>query len=120
MFFWIFMLMMNLLIPGIMIIMGRLFQRKPPKKINNVYGYRTTRSTKSEEAWRFSHIYFGRLWFRWGRVLLLVSVLFMTAVAGRNIEIVGTAGGILCSLQCVVMILPIIPTERALKQQFGD
>ncbi len=119
MYFWFFMLVMNLLIPVTMTVAGRLFMHKPPKNINNVYGYRTSRSTRSIEAWRFAHLYFGRIWYRWGLVLLLVSILVMIIIVGRDIETVGTAGGILCMLQCLVMILPIIPTERALKRKFG-
>lgn len=120
MWFWIFMLVMNLLIPGFMIGFGWLFLHKPPKKINGIYGYRTTRSMKSKESWQFAHIYFGGLWFRWGWGLLLISALVMIAVVGRDIDTVGIVGGILCTLQCVVMLAPIIPTERKLKRKFDD
>lgn len=118
MWFWIFMLVMNLLIPGIMIGCGWLMKSKPPKKINGIYGYRTTRSMKSTEAWQFAQIYFGRIWFRWGWGLLLISVLVMLTVVGRDIDTVGIVGSILCTLQCVILIAPIIPTERELKRKF--
>ncbi|MEY8391013.1 SdpI family protein [Lachnospiraceae bacterium 45-W7] len=120
MYFWIFMLVMDLLIPGSMIVLGWLFLRRPPRNINNIYGYRTARSMKSAEAWRYAHNYFGRLWLRFGIALLIVSVIVMLGIIGRNIDTVGYVGGGLAMLQCVVMMLPIIPTEKELKRRFGE
>ena len=39
--FWIYMFIMDLLIPIIMILFGRAFLKKAPKEINYVFGYRT-------------------------------------------------------------------------------
>ena len=47
--FWIFMLLTDLLIPLLMIGLGRLFMKRPPKRINGIYGYRTKRSMKTQE-----------------------------------------------------------------------
>ncbi len=44
--FWIFMLLMDLLIPLTMVVFGKMFMTKSPKNINAVFGYRTTMSTK--------------------------------------------------------------------------
>lgn len=55
MFFWIFMLFVDLVTPLIMILFGRLFLTRPPKSINGVYGYRTARSMKNKETWAFAH-----------------------------------------------------------------
>lgn len=120
MWFWVFMLVMNLMIPGIMILFGWLFLHKPPKKINELYGYRTARSRKSQAAWDFAHHYMGKLWFWLGIILLPLSVVFMLPVLGRGEGIVGLVGGILCFVQVLVMILPIYPTEQALKHRFGE
>ena len=37
--FWIFMLVMDLLIPLTMAFFGKRFLKKPPKEINAMYGY---------------------------------------------------------------------------------
>ena len=37
----------------ILMVVGIVFWMYPPKKINEFYGYRTTRSRKSQEAWDF-------------------------------------------------------------------
>lgn len=49
--FWIFMLMMNLLIPLSMIGFGWMFLKSPPKEINAVFGYRTRRSMLNPDTW---------------------------------------------------------------------
>ena len=48
--FWIFMLIMNLLIPATMIGFGRYFMKKAPKEINAVFGYRTSMSMKNKDT----------------------------------------------------------------------
>ena len=63
--FWIFMLVMDFLLPLIMVVFGKLFQHCP-EEINSVFGYRTRRSMASQEAWNFAHHACGKLWFRWG------------------------------------------------------
>lgn len=120
MWFWVFMLIMNLMLPGMMLLFGWMFLHKPPKKINDLFGYRTTRSSKSQAAWDFAHHYIGGLWFRIGIVLLPLSVIIMLPVLGKGADMVGLVGGILCLVQVIVMILSIYPTGRALKQQFGE
>ncbi|MEW6522021.1 MAG: hypothetical protein AB1445_00375 [Bacillota bacterium] len=42
-FFWI----VDLVIPAVMVVFGLLFLTRPPRRINWVYGYRTSRSMKS-------------------------------------------------------------------------
>lgn len=81
--FWIFMLVMDFLLPLIMVVFGKLFQHCP-EEINSVFGYRTRRSMASQEAWNFAHHACGKLWFRWGLVLLPVTVGLMLLVWGAG------------------------------------
>lgn len=117
--FWIFMVCMDALIPLAMVAFGAVFLRWPPSEINGVFGYRTARSMASKEAWDFAHAYFGRLWVRVGLVMLVLSVPAMLPCLGKGDGTVGLWGGLVCILECVVMMLPIIPTERALRKRFG-
>ena len=48
--FWIFMLVMNLLIPATMAGFGRAFLKKAPGKINYAFGYRTSMSMKNKDT----------------------------------------------------------------------
>lgn len=118
--FWIFMLIMNLLIPFTMIGFGEIFCKRPPKKINNFYGYRTTMSRKSKETWNFAHQYFGRIWRIGGWILLPITVVAMLFVLGKGDDTVGFYGGILEMIQCIYLIIPIIPTEFALRKHFDN
>ena len=118
--FWIFMLAMTLLIPGVMIGFGGYFKNHPPKEINYIFGYRTARSMKSKETWDFAHRHFGRLWVTYGWILLPISAAVMVLAFGRDKDMVGTFGAAVCLAQVLVIILSIIPTEMALKKNFDE
>lgn len=116
--FWIFMFMMDLLIPLTMIGFGKGFLKAVPREINAIYGYRTAMSMKNRDTWTFAHNYYGKLWYRGGVVLLPISVMVMLLVIGKSEDMIGTVGGILCGMQMVPLLLPIIFTEKALKRTF--
>ena len=58
--FWIFVLAMDLLIPGVMIGFGKEFQKNPPTEINPGFGYRTAMSSKNQDTWDFAQKRMGR------------------------------------------------------------
>lgn len=116
--FWIFMMIMDLLIPFAMIGFGRIFSKKAPKKINRIYGYRTSMSMKNRETWEFAHQYFGKIWFLGGWILLPITVIAMLFVWGKNTDIIGFYGGLVCMVQCIWMMIPVILTEFALRRKF--
>lgn len=116
--FWIFMLIMNLLIPLSMIGFGHLVSKKAPQSINYVFGYRTSMSMKNNDTWVFAHHYCGKLWLRWGKILLPVSILAMCFLIGKDIDTISKVGAIICFLQMIPLIGVIIPTERALRRTF--
>ena len=118
--FWLFMLVMALLVPAVMIAFGVVCKKNPPKKINSWYGYRTSRSMASQEAWDFAHQVCGRIWRRWGIVMLPVSVLLLLPVLGRDVSAVGIWACVLVTVQCVVLFATIFPVERALKENFDQ
>lgn len=93
--FWIFMMIMDLLLPVTMIGFGRYFMKKAPNEINAVFGYRTSMSMKNKDTWEFAHKYCGKIWYVCGLVLLPVTVIFMLLVIGKSEDYVGTVGGIL-------------------------
>lgn len=118
--FWIFMLVMNLLTPLVMIIYGRVFEKKPPKIARSkfAFGYRTIMSMKNEETWEYAHRFFGKLWFRFGIAVGLISIIVLFFFIGKDKDTVGFAGMIICYVQLVAMLLPVIPTELALRRRF--
>jgi len=118
MFFWIFMLVMDLLIPFTMLGFGWYFLKRPPKEINSIFGYRTSMSMKNRDTWMFAHHYCGKLWYVCGLILLPLSVIPMLLVFGAAEDTVEAVGGIVCGLQMIFMIGSIIPTEAALRRTF--
>ena len=116
--FWIFVLAMVLLLPGVMIGFGREFMKNPPKEINPGYGYRTAMSSKNQDTWDFAQRRMGEVWYKAGKVLLFPSALPLLFVPGRDVGIVGMMGMIACGVQLVVMLGSIAVTERALKKRF--
>lgn len=118
--FWIFMLLSNLLIPFLMIVLGRWMWKSPPKNINDLLGYRTNMSRKNQDTWKFAHDYCGRLWWRAGWIMLPLSVVLMLLVLGKSTDTIGGWGGALCLIQCVVLIGCIFPVEKDLKKHFDS
>ncbi|HHD2753898.1 TPA: SdpI family protein [Clostridium perfringens] len=118
--FWIFMMVMDLLIPLTMIGFGKYFSERVPKEINEGFGYRTSMSMKNKDTWEFAHHYCGKLWLVIGYIILVISVMTMFFVIGKGKNVIGILGGILCGVQLVFLIGSIFPTERALKKNFDE
>ena len=116
--FWIFMVIMNLLLPVTMIGFGRLFLKQAPGAINWAFGYRTEMSMKNKDTWDFAHNYIGKLWYRIGLFLLPLSIIPLLFVLGKDKDTVGNLGAAIVMIQMVFLIVPIFPTERALKKTF--
>lgn len=120
MWFWWFLFICNLIVPVIMLIAGRMMWKHCPQKINSVYGYRTRRSMKNMDTWKFAHNYCGRLWYKIGCIMLLLTVVVQISFFRSGEEVIGTVGLVLCTIQIVVLIASIFPTEAALKKTFHE
>ena len=120
MWFWWFMLCCDVLIPVLMIIAGRMMWKHPPKTINGTVGYRTSRSMMNMDTWNFAHDYCGRLWWKIGWIMLVPSILIHIPLYGKSANAIGIACGLLITVQTIVLIVSIFPTERALKRTFTD
>lgn len=116
--FWIFALLTALLIPFIMIFFGIFFKKTAPKKMNYIFGYRTSRSMKNEETWKFAHCYLGKIWFRLGMAALVVSTTVMIFVIGKDKDTVGYTEMAVLYAQLALLIGSIFPVESALKKNF--
>lgn len=120
MWFWVFMLIMELLLPFTMVGLGKHFLKTAPKEINMIFGYRTTMSMKNKDTWEFAHKYFGKIWLISGVVLLPVSMIVMILVIGKSDDFISVVGIILSVIQLIPLIGSIIPTEKALRKTFDQ
>lgn len=118
--FWIFMLIMDLLIPLTMIGFGKYFIKNAPKEINAAFGYRTSMSMKNKDTWEFAHKYCGKIWYVCGLMILPITILFLLLVIGKSKDYVGTAGGMICGMQLIPFLGSIVTTEIALKKTFDE
>ncbi|MFT6748685.1 MAG: putative membrane protein [Flavobacterium sp.] len=99
----------------VFLIVGVIMYLFPPKKPNIFYGYRTTRSMNSLQAWQFSQKYAAAKMIQVSIALLIISL------AGNwytfteiSTNIVGT-----CILISVIFYL-IVSTELALKTKYPN
>ena len=118
--FWWFMLICDMIIPIVMVIVGRWMWKHYPKNINGMSGYRTTRSMKNMDTWKFANDYCGKLWWKIGWVMIIPSALIHIPLYHSDENRIGIASVILVAIQCFIMIVSIFPTERALKKHFND
>ena len=110
----------NLLLPALLIIVGALMARFPPKKINALYGYRTERSMKNEDTWQFANKYSGALIWKIGWIALAVAAVLSIALWRFGKGVMSIVNLLLTTAQCVAVIVIIPMTERALKDAFDD
>lgn len=118
MFFWIYMLLSCLLLPVVMFGIGAYFSNHAPKKINDFFGYRTTRSMKNLDTWKFAHYYVGKLWKIIGVVSTPLTFIAMLLCYGKDIDYISQFGVIVIVVQMIVLIVSIFPVESALKRNF--
>lgn len=112
------MLLGDLLIPFIMIVAGRMLWKHCPGRINRVIGYRTSRSMKNTDTWKFANTYCARLWWKYGFIMLVPSALLHILFYWRGEDVTKSTGLILVTLQLSLLFLSIFQTECALKQTF--
>lgn len=85
----------------------------PPKKINDIYGYRTDRSRKSQAHWDFSQRFSAWRMIEIGVVMIAVGVglsMLETALAFMFVSLIALVMG-----GCLYMY---VRTESALKKKF--
>lgn len=118
--FWWTMFGCNLLIPILMVIFGGIMWKRCPKEINGVFGYRTGRSMKNMDTWRFAHDFCGRFWVKAGAIAVLPTVLIQLPYYHDSSNVISGLAVLIELLQCAVMIWSIAATEKALKKEFTD
>jgi uncharacterized membrane protein len=103
---------MDLIIPVTMIIVGLVYKKHPPKKINRLHGYRTEQSMKSQEAWDYAHKHFFKLWFTIGILLGICIVIskLIFPIAPQYLSLIHTG------ISIVALIVPIPIIEVKLKK----
>lgn len=107
-------------VPAALILSGLMMWKRCPKKINGLVGYRTARSMKTMDAWRFANEFCGRLTFWAGIGSAVLSAAVLLALLRASDAVLVGAMAVLCLLPLVPLFLAIAKTESALKARFPD
>lgn len=106
---------MPALVGIIFMLVGCIMLLFPPKTINSLYGYRTSRSMKNQEQWVFAQKYSSKLLIFSGFILSLISL------TGFFIHLQNNTEAILSTILVILAIVPVlVKTEKAIKSRFDD
>lgn len=97
------------------IIAGFILNRYPPKRINTLYGYRTSNSMDNQEKWDFAQNYSSKEMMKSGFLLLIGSLLSFIVHFNDLINIIFAI-----SLMCFIVIIFYKRVEKAINFNFKD
>ena len=108
-----------LITPLVLMIAGLLSWRNPPQYGGSI-GYRTKRSSSSEQAWYFAQVF-------WGRLVLFMDIPVLAVSVGAGVfqtvkALSDDAGFVICCIVITIQLVPlfvsIAATESQLKKHF--
>lgn len=104
---------MGLLLGGIFVVTGLIMYIFPPKKINSLYGYRTTKSMKNQERWGFAQKYAAKVMIVLGVAYIFLLILFSVFDLNKEIQLGIGLGSLLLLAICIFFIV-----EKKLAKHF--
>ncbi len=100
-------------INGLLLFLSIIFRFFPPKKINNIYGYRTNKSKLNETIWQFANQQFCASLLKYSIIGFVAAIILATIGSGKNTW-----------QPMMVMIFTlgaaILKTEQSLLQNFDE
>lgn len=97
---------------GLLFLISLIFYFFPPKKINNLYGYRTHRSMANEDIWHFANSFFNKT------LLIYASLSFVAALGLAFIFPTLMTGWFPMAFLFFTLGICIYATEKKLNQYF--
>jgi uncharacterized membrane protein len=82
----------------------------PPKKINSIYGYRTSRSMKNQENWDLAQRFSSQLMLKQG--LIILATAFLLEVLPIPMEVATLISMLLLVMSVIILF---VQTEKRLK-----
>ena len=89
---------------------GFIMWKFPPKQINFLYGYRTSRSMKNQESWDFAQKYAAKEMMKTGLVLAASGLLAFIFDFGSSVNLL-----VGCMLVFLAVVILVIRVEKAIK-----
>lgn len=106
------------IIPFICLFVYLLFQYKPPKKANKLYGYRTKLSMKNQLTWDYAQTYFSLVFAGISILLLCLGCAYSIVSMFLDINTCLIVGCALFCIQAISLLFPVFFVEKKLKQIF--
>lgn len=100
---------------AIFVVVGIVMLKFPPKKINSLYGYRTSSSMKNQERWIFAQSYSAKEIIKLGAILAFSGVIGL--FVHPNVNVATILGLVMMMLTIIILILRV---EKAIKNKFGE
>lgn len=103
-------------IPFMCLFVYLIFQYKPPKKANILYGYKTKLSMKNQLMWDYAQIYFSLVFAKISIILLFIGIVYSIASMFLDMYTCLIVGCALFCFQGISLLSPIYFVEKKLKQ----
>ena len=97
----------------VLFIVGLLFRIFPPKKINSIYGYRTTNSRRNLNTWKVANRYSAELLMFEGLIIAAIGIISTFINDNRAIETALDIGLVFSSF-----VIILVATEKHLNKLF--
>lgn len=117
--YWFAMLILDLIVPVIMIIIGR-FLKKASRSMRNKFAYRSKMAKKNRNTWKYAQNFCGNFLLNMGGILTVVSIYILLLIYERENFDVGIICKTMFLLQAVSIMIPFAMTELALRIKFDS
>ena len=104
------------IIPLMILVIGYLMNKFPPKKVNWFVGYRTRKSMSDENIWKVANKYCGKLWINIGFIMIIVVALLCALIYLDIIMFSETLLSIIVFCEIVPVILSGIFVEKKIRE----
>lgn len=94
-----------------MVILGIIFFKFPPKKINHLYGYRTSRSMKNQTVWDAANGYSSKLFLQLNLIACIVPIIIYFLIPQHTLIVT-----VLISTVLIICTIPM--TKKHLNTHF--
>ena len=99
----------------VFLIAGYLLKKKPHKKINGIYGYRSSKSMQSQKAWDAAQLYSAKMMMQLGTILVILGLPFLFFTLTENMYLVHV--GLFLVILIALVFYMFYKTEKYIDDQ---
>jgi len=99
----------------VMLIAGYIQKASPPKKVNELYGYRTQSSMRNQQTWDLGNSYAAQLMINMGFIAIVIGLLLTRVIDMKHEYFMGVAT-VVAAIAIAIILRQA--TENKLKNTF--